>query len=83
MTDQTTIQVCRTMTDQARMNDWSTEKLEDQMTRYLTIMQVDEQMNKQANEQINEQMNKQMNMRASEQAIKQAKEQRRKRTKNK
>ena len=50
------------MTDQARMNDQSTEKLEDQMTRDLATMQVDKQMNKQANEQINEQMNNQMNM---------------------
>ena len=49
---------CRTMTDQARMNDQSTKKLEDQLTRDLTTMQADKQMNEQSNEIINEQMNK-------------------------
>ena len=56
------------MTDQARMNDQSTTKLEDRMTRDLTTMKVDNRMNEQANEQINEQMNKQMNKQANEQA---------------
>ena len=37
-TDQTTIEVCRTMTDKASMNDQSTKKLEDQMTRDMTAM---------------------------------------------
>ena len=69
-TDQTTIEVSRLMTDQARMNDQSTKKLEDWMTRDLTAMQVDKQMNKQANEQINEQMNEQMNKQAIAQANK-------------
>jgi hypothetical protein len=37
-TDQTTIEVCRMMTDQASMNDQSTKKLEDWMTRDMTTM---------------------------------------------